>query len=295
MKKPNLFISGFPKSGTSSLYDYIGQHPDVFASHRKEPHTYTIEKRFNQRYSNTDTPNFLDFYKNGTDERYVMDGSTTTMISKDALNRIKMDTPDAKIIIIARDPIERIFSHYNWINSMGVATYNFRKEILIWNKFKFNPEIYFKGCYKNYIEFSKYGEQIQRCYETFPQNQVLVLFFEDLKSSPNKVLSKIFEFLDVSHCSVDIGIKNPTLLNPEYDEKKSMVRVIADKIKSLSPRLYSNTIMHLEPMRINKVKPGENEIKFLFSLLKEDLEVLNELGFYSNKWATTDKIWNEHY
>jgi hypothetical protein len=295
MKKPNLFISGFPKSGTSSLYDYIGQHPDVFASERKEPHTYTIEKRFNQRYSVTENPNFLDFYKKSTGERYIMDGSTTTMISKDALYRIKMDTPDAKIIIMARDPIERIFSHYNWINSMGVTTYNFRKEILIWNKFKFNPEIYFKGCYKNYIEFSKYGEQIQRCYETFPQNQVLVLFFENLKSDPKKVLSKIFNFLQIPDFPIKYQIINPTRSIKIIQEKKTMIRDFAYKVKRNYPTLYSRTIIHLERMRINKVKPGENEIKFLFSFLKKDLQLLNTLGFYSNQWVTTEKIWNGNY
>jgi hypothetical protein len=48
-------------------------------------------------------------------------------------------------------------------------------------------------------------------------------------------------------------------------------------------------------MRINKVKPGENEIKFLFSFLKKDLQLLNTLGFYSNQWVTTEKIWNGNY
>jgi hypothetical protein len=285
-KTPNLIIPGFPKSGTSSLYDYLGQHPDIFASYRKEPHIYTFQKRYNERFEDKNlTHSFDKFYNKYDDEKYIMDGSTTYLISNDALIRIRKDIKNPKIIIIARDPIERVFSHFNWLRMMGYEQRKFKKEIEVENQKKFNPEINLKGNFKNYLEFSLYGEQIRRCYEIFDNQNVFILPMERLKHRFDKSFEEIFKFLQVEPIPLKNSLKNKT------PERVVLKKHIPTKIKIIEKRisyhLISNSRLFSKVLKPKRFKISDE--KFLFELLKDDLYLLKELNLVFPEWKTVNK------
>lgn len=290
MKQPNLFVTGFPKSGTSSLFDYLGQHNDIYASFRKEPHIYTYKSRFENRKVTGEYLSFQNLYSKSEKEKYIIDASTTYMISDLALERIKIDSPDAKIIIIARDPIERVFSHYNWIKSLGIEVKSFKREIKEWDELSFNPDVVFSGNFKNYIEFSKYGEQIEKCLKIFSKEQVLILPFEMMKDGNQKFMNCVFEFLDLKPIKINAEIKNATAGNTFKERKwpfliKNIYTFIPKGIKlNLKKRLN-----FLYKKKIKNYKFNSKEEKFIYNYLEEDINWLRDNGFCFNEWKTVKK------
>ncbi|RRO13335.1 sulfotransferase domain-containing protein [Flavobacteriaceae bacterium 14752] len=166
MPTPNLIIPGFPKSGTSSLFDYLCQHPDIFHPRVKEPHTYAFDDRYKNRFTNQGDFNFKKIYNKSQTYKFIPDASTIYLISKHALKRINDEEHNnLKIIIMARDPIERVFSHYNWLRMLGYKQLKFKIEINKELKKTFHPENHIGANYKNYVEFSKYGKQLKKYFD----------------------------------------------------------------------------------------------------------------------------------
>ena len=105
--KPNFFIVGAPKCGTSALYEYLGAHPEIFMSPYKEPHFFGSDLQ--QRWRPTKSQYFSCFAK-ARDEKRVGEASVHYLYSKCAAAEIKEFCPEARIIIMLRDPVEMLYS-----------------------------------------------------------------------------------------------------------------------------------------------------------------------------------------
>lgn len=203
---PNLIIPGFPKSGTSSLYHYLSQHGEIDGAACKEPHVFTSEERFEQHEDV-----FEGLFNAHHSCMYRLEASTTYMISPDAPRRIHEVVPDCALIMIARDPIERVFSHYNWLWCNGSVEKDFESEVREWADQEFDPAVHFGGNYKYYISFSAYGEQVERYLSVFDRSQILFLTTEALKNDPREVIDRCFDFLGLQAPStVDTQRRNVT-------------------------------------------------------------------------------------
>ncbi|SDH06664.1 sulfotransferase family protein [Psychroflexus sediminis] len=284
-KSPNLIIPGFPKSGTSSLFDYLCQHPEIFRPKIKEPHTYAFDERYLSRFNSNEPFNFNNLYSNSENYKYVPDGSTIYLISDKALSRIKRDHKQAKIIIIARDPIERIFSHYNWLKMLGYEQKGFRKELLLENSSKFYPTKHIKGNYKNYIEFSMYAKQLKRCYKVFDSKNIYITSLERLRSEFEVVMNEIFNHLEIENIKVEKELKNKT-------PKVSRIRKrIPTKLKILERKINTNIISDsfIFNKKIKPIKFNLKDEEFVFNFLKKDLIKLEEMNLYFPEWETVNK------
>jgi hypothetical protein len=282
---PNLIVPGFPKSGTSSLFDYLCQHPDIYNPKIKEPHMYAFDDRYLNRFSTDDSFNFKRFYANTENYKYIPDASTIYLRSDKALKRIKEDTDNAKIIIIARDPIERVFSHYNWLKMSGNKQYKFQKEIKVEHSNNFSPLNHIKGNYKNYIQFSLYGEQLKRCFEIFEHKNIYITSLERLKNNFEEVLNEIFKHLEIEPIKVKGQPKNQT------PKTARIQKVVPSKLKKieviLNTRVLSNSFLlkkNLKPTKFN-----ENDEKFVFDFIKNDLITLQEMNLVFPEWKTVNK------
>ena len=110
MKKPNVFIIGAPKCGTTSLREYLGSHPNVYACKPEEPHFFCTDLK--GRYNGLTEPEYLRKYFHGANSRHkvIIDKSTWYLYSKSAvLNILKFDA-DAKFIVMVRNPINMVYS-----------------------------------------------------------------------------------------------------------------------------------------------------------------------------------------
>lgn len=183
--RPNLFIIGAAKAGTTSLHDYLGGHPQIFMSNPKEPGFFTPTVG----YYPTDVEWYLSLFREAGDARWV--GESSTHYTKlpthtGAPERIADFCDSPRFIYLMRDPIDRIISQWwhgvrqegqqrVWHRSMATAV---------------NKEVEFTA-------FSDYAMQLQPYFETFGRDRVLVLTFEELVAEPDRVLREVFTWLGV--------------------------------------------------------------------------------------------------
>lgn len=115
---PNAYIIGFAKCGTTSLHEYLMQHPDISGGFIKEVHYFDHDKRY-MRGTNWYRSNFpltiqrLIRTRLWHKKMVVIDATPRYINHPHAMRRIKETTPNAKFIVIVRNPIERAYSHYN--------------------------------------------------------------------------------------------------------------------------------------------------------------------------------------
>jgi hypothetical protein len=194
-KWPNVFIVGAAKSGTTSLYHYLRQHPDVFLPLYKEPHFFSQVKPkpelevFLKHISSE--PEYLKLFEKAS-SKIIGEASTSYLWDKDTPQRIKQVAPDAKIIIMLRHPIERAFSHY--LNNVREAyeKRSFHQAIL--EDLQTTQKGW--GISSLYVDLGYYCEQVERYLKTFGTN-VLVIFFEEFIKDIPAHLEKVFEFLAI--------------------------------------------------------------------------------------------------
>lgn len=202
MTLPNFFIIGAAKSGTSSLYMYLKQHPEIYMSPVKEPHFFSFDDQ--SKYTKgpgdpihkaiTDFDAYQALFDGVKDEKAVGEASTSYLYRPEAPKRIYTMLPDAKLIAILRNPIERAFSAYMHVVRDQRETAHTFSEALTLEKTRkaagWEPIWHFTSV-------GHYHEQLSRYYSLFDREQIRVFLFEDLISSQKNMMKKIFRFLNV--------------------------------------------------------------------------------------------------
>lgn len=180
MSYPDFFVIGAMKAGTSTLHRSVLVHPDICLTRDKEVNLFL-----------TDMPReiLLQKYQNQFEKPQLLKGDVSPSYAKShwypgVPGRIFSARPDAKIIFITRDPLQRIQSHL--YHNLLRHRFNAKKvdsEVLD------NPD---------YVLSSSYYYQIQQYLNYFPRNQVLVVTLEELIAKPITFYEKIMYFLDLS-------------------------------------------------------------------------------------------------
>lgn len=290
--KPNLFIPGFPKSGTSSLHSMLCQHPEIYGGKHKEPHTYSFNNRYKNRFSI-----FKEQYSNLA-SKFILDSSTTYMVSGYAVERILEDTPDAKFIIIARDPIDRIVSHYNWLTSLNLVNLPFDQEIKKYGKEKFDYRFHYHGNFKAYIEFSKYGEQLTRLIEVAGREAILFLEYEAVFSNWSAHQEKLFSFLDIEPHEVRTLQKNKT--SKDIDSERPTRTSNLSGLRLLKYKIQKHARRHIRRLNglptskkiknpINKPVTRKDVEPIVLPQLLPDIEKFVKLEYPTKFWPTINQ------
>lgn len=201
MVKINFFIVGAPKCGTTSIYEYLHDHPGICFSDSKEPNyfsydfpgyrtTFSIEEYHEKEFSHCKAKTAL-----------LGEGSVWYLYSKVALREIYQYNPDAKIIVMLRNPVEMVYSlHSQMLYNLDEDIENFE---IAWNlqkersKGKNIPRWCRSSEFLLYREVAMYSAQLERLYEFFPENQVKVILFDDLVENPERVYLDILHFFDI--------------------------------------------------------------------------------------------------
>lgn len=184
---PNLFIVGAARAGTTSLYHYLAQHPEIYMSPLKEPDFFSpganprrwVEKAYSENA-------YLELFRGATKEKLLGEASTSYLWFPSAPGAIHAQVPLAKILIVLREPIDRAYSHYLMDISDGVESRPFY-EVLREDARRGVP---------SYADLGLYCDQVGRYLELFGDD-VLVLFFEQLFADLRTGLHRTFEFLNV--------------------------------------------------------------------------------------------------
>lgn len=189
---PNLLLVGAAKAGTTSLHSYLGQHPAIFMSRVKEPHYFSRivlspERAVYVAPRIWDDAGYLALFADARDEAYVGESSPSYLYDAAAAVAIQAARPDARILIVLRDPVERAFSHYLNDFRSGLDKRSFRSAMA---DELARPERRI-GRESMYLLVGQYAPQVERYQRLFP-GRTHVLVFEEFFRDVNVQLGGLF-------------------------------------------------------------------------------------------------------
>lgn len=206
---PSFIIAGFPRCGTTSLYNYLILHPSIVPAQRKEIRFFNQNFGIGLNWYKLFFPTSFSKYKlNNKFRKDFMagDGSGTYVHHPLSPIRIKNSIPDVKIIILLRNPIERAYSQYYHNSKQGIESLSFEKAIENeskriegeWERMKKEKGDYsFKYHNFSYLSAGIYVDILKPWLETFSEKQILILGSEDMNESPQKIFNKTITFLNL--------------------------------------------------------------------------------------------------
>jgi len=190
---PNFFIVGAPRCGTTSLYEYVNQTQGVFMCPIKEPNHFSVNVNPNTKLSKLirNETEYLELFKEVKDEIAIGEASPTYLWDPKAGQLIHDANPDARIIMMLRDPVARAYSHYLLLVGLGFETSTFEDSI----KKALDAKPDYSG---SILETGLYYEQVKKYYEIFDRKQIKIIIFEEFISDTWKSVKEVLEFLGVN-------------------------------------------------------------------------------------------------
>lgn len=270
-QNPNLFIVGAPKAGSTFLYEKIKHHPALFYTQTKELNYFSQQELEAESYYRDfkikEAEKYSNLYKKVGGEHYAIDASVSYFAYPEVSKRIYDFNPEAKIIIMLRDPVKRAFSHYQMDRRMGYAD----KPFLEYLK---NKKQY-KAHYVQYIVNSHYAENVQRYIDVFGRENVLVLKLERIEEE----IPKVFDFLEIP----PMAINTDERVNQNKEPKNGIARFfqknrnVTEQLKRIVPRALIEKANAKIYKPAQKVEMTSEEKHLTQEILKEDIRFFNEL------------------
>jgi hypothetical protein len=274
---PNLIVIGAQKAGTSGLHYYLGLHPEISISDPKELNFFIAERNW---------PRGVDWYRSRFDAdapvRVEASPNYTAYPQHEGVpERMASVVPDARLIYIARDPIERIAAH--WVHNYSKGRHDGDPAAIL------NPKT-------SYIDRSRHAMQLERFLAVYPHEQILVLDNDDLRSRRDETLRRIFEF-----AGADPGFSDRRFASERHKtERKTRLTPLGERIESRRSRAKHSEFstkawavargywplgLRIERPQIRAAIPDD-----VIELLREDARRLSELtGRDYDHWSLWDR------
>ena len=279
MKKVDFFIVGAPKAGTTSLYHYLNEHSEIEMSSQKEPDFFSDQSLQKQKlYYDKNRIDTLEKYNSLFEREDVIlrgDSSVSYLFYEDVPHKIITYNPDAKIIIMLRNPIDRAFSHYLMDYSLGLISESFETIIQKQSKHK-NANLF----YQQYIQVSEYSKQIKRYLEVFSKENIHFIDYEDFKNDSSDVVNSVFLFLGVND---DFQPYLKKKYNTYTAPKNSLIRYVYSfvacrkMVANILSKNLTKTIRNLLFRSDKKPQLTELTRNFLIKHFESDVRELSEL------------------
>lgn len=205
--RPNLFLIGAPRAGTTALYAALAGHPDVFAPAEKEPQHYLFAGEHGRRlYSfrgrrrvpaaqicNYAAPEaYAALYQNGRHARYRLDGSTIYWAHGYVADLAAAECPDARLIVVLREPVARAVSHYHFNVARGEEPAELAEALE--EELQGRRREWWLG---GYLHSSRYRDRLAPYIKAFGTDRICILDFDRLITDPASALGRVAAFLDL--------------------------------------------------------------------------------------------------
>lgn len=202
---PEALVIGVQKGGTTSLYRYLEQHPQVLPSRKKEPNYFSGQYRRGLGWYRSFYPLSLEARLNPS--AFAIDASVSTIYHPYAPERVQAIIPDARLIALLRDPVERAWSHYHHILRLDdEPREHLPFEQAIWQEearlHEYRQRLERDPLHHDlsvnrftYLSRGLYAEQLRRWLHRFERDQLLVIASEELFATPEVTLARVLDFL----------------------------------------------------------------------------------------------------
>ncbi len=228
---PNLFIVGAPKCGTTSMAAYLDQHPDIYFADRKEPFFFSVDLPHARAI--TTEQDYLALFAKGEGQHYRAEGSTWYLYSRLAAKAIKQASPDARIIVMLRDPIDLIVSQFQYNLIKGNEDIDDIEQALLaeperraGQRVPMSNRITAALHYTAMVDFAP---QLQRYHDVFGRERVHVVLFDDLNDT-KRCVQRVLEFLEL-----------PALPSFDLTPANETAKLPRRRFKGLHRAMLSNT------------------------------------------------------
>ncbi len=276
---PTFFLVGAPKAGTTSLFRYLGRHPEIGVASVKEPCFFAPEvpvaPAIEPHRRTWDA--YLALFEHSLNKRVIGEGSVAYLGSLTAASAIRARIPDARIIMMLRDPAERLFAHYSAARIGGATIRTFEDWLADEQRLEGERSPVYGAVWAG-----RYATHLTRYQTHFPAERIHVEFYEDFTRDPDAVLARLFLFLGVDPAvvigrterhNVTTVAKWPALGGLRRPVGWVMRRVLPngafDRMRDWSRRPF-----HLTPSaddRVRAIALYRNEIQSLSRLTGRDL------------------------
>ncbi len=182
---PDFVVIGAPRSGTTALAWYLRAHPDLFLAKEKEV------RFFDQRYR-LGVDWYMRRFADGRHRKVVGEATPTYMYNPTAVARMAEVIPEARLLAILRAPVDRAYSHYWMMRSLGMESQEF-EEALDEEEAGLRPP----GSPLAYVDSGRYHRYLEEVCARFPKGALRVLIFEDLVRDPEAVYRQTCQFLGI--------------------------------------------------------------------------------------------------
>jgi len=223
--KPNFFIIGTFKGGTTSLHQYLSQHPDVFMPGLKETRYFAFidsascsdGKYLDEiQYPIRTQEQYLSLFEAADGQKAIGEASPVYLDNPGVAKRIASFDPEAKIIVSLRDPVARAVSGYQmWVRS---------------GKERRPPNLALRPG-ERWVEGSIYAPKLEKYYEHFPPENIKVILFEDLVKDTTNVVRDLFDFLSVAR---NYGVNTRSAYNSGGMPRSRVAQNFLYRLKTVS-------------------------------------------------------------
>ncbi|GBF80990.1 sulfotransferase family protein [Aphanothece sacrum] len=288
MKLVNFIVIGAVKSGTSSVYSYLKEHPQVYMSSIKEPKFFQWDgenRRFSTKLDDKIYQNAIktfDEYKalfsEVKDETAIGEASVSYLYNKEAPGRMHRRFPDLKLIAILRHPADRAFSHYLHTKWLGHEPLSFSEALAQENQ---RIEANW-GPSWHYRKQGFYYEQINRYKSLFDESQFKIYLYDDLGKDSLNVMQNMYQYLGIDTTFIpDISKQYNVRSFPKnqiLDQIINKPNVFKDKLKNLLPNDWrKNWVTSMKRKNSWKPKLDPQLRQELTEGYKEDIIKLQDL------------------
>ena len=260
---PNFLVVGARRSGTTSLVRYLGEHPQVFVAPQKEVHFF--DTHFDRGVAWYESQ-----FADSEGAVAVGEGTPRYMYLESAPARMASVVPDASLVAVLREPVERAYSHYWQNRARGIERRPFADAVAAERS---DPA----GDRHAYLDRGRYIAQLQRLEQHFPRDQLHVLLFDDLRDRPREAYAAVCRFLGVDDVVPDLV---GAALNRYHDVRSVTARRVAARLPSrLGDALH----------RLNRAQPGYPPLDA--DLRAELAGVVAEDNAALSRWLGRDLGW----
>jgi hypothetical protein len=226
---PNFLIVGAAKSGTSSLWHYLRAHPDVFVPSQKEIYFFDRDPVFKRGIDW-----YASLFAEAGSKKAVGEATPSYIASPAAPERMASIVPNARLVAILRNPIDRAYSHYLHTRYYAWERASFAEAVA---RERSAPE---GSEWPYYLLFSRYLPQLERLAKHFPREQILVLLLDDLQRDPVQAFKTL-----CGHLGIDESVIPPNVGEVTNAYRETRLKALTGLI--FRPRVWTRIPKKMRP------------------------------------------------